>query len=97
MRIERLKIGTRIRVILSRRDVAAAAKTFLPASAELRKAVSSAAMQRRLELACRVVVASCLEKSADPLVVPRGAAFSVGLSTAGDVSGATFEWFSQED
>ena len=100
MRIERTKIGARVRLFLNRREVTRAAKTFLPEGADPRRA---ALQSRKLEHACRILVADSPEARVQgdtgesPFVVPLTAKFTVGVDDNGALTGATFEWNEAED
>jgi len=96
MRVELLKIGTRVRLLLNRREATRAARTFLPEGADTRRA---AAHSKKLEHACRILVAESPEARVQgdtgesPFVVPLNAKFTFGVDDDGTLTGVTFEWF----
>jgi hypothetical protein len=109
MRIERLKMGVRVRVILNRTEAREAGLAALVASGKLAKDHHERPRAAKiyvggigrgegdLHVNPADLEREAVKVAARQIAVPGEANFRVGLDEKGEIAGATFQWFEGAD
>ena len=103
MRIERRKIGTRIRVILNRTEARDAGRLILISTGKILPTDKATDIPIRIGGRDRYAVRqsafeeSCRVTASKQIIIPKDADMRIAVDDDGQVTGVTFQFFEQED